>query len=443
MTQKRRSSVSSGKAGEMSRSREMSSASGKQQEYERRQRQVELEESRQRGRGKESQSASTESAKKAKVNRRATIEAGPEEESKTGGLRVKESSSSSAFIVGTPPGGRGHQDKDFKQRVLAARVTGVSRARRLGRRKDSASASDEQEAGGDQRQHVMRCPGDEDSVPHDWERSAVEEEVGAERIPTPAAGNAAVQEPAVRQQLAAEPLTPAPSRGEMTPQSQEEEEKAGGSEAESRSEVVAEPVSEKTIRKMYNLAHSWGYEDAAWNLESREAQTRSKQSKLGLRTAEQRGIRPGQGGLGYGETTLGSLEAMIKLFKQIASGTLELAASSRALKRQYLSVCKTITFDSGSTFLDIGSGLGKSVLHLVMASGCRGIGMEVVDNRFQLAGQFLQRLIDNAEVPTWVSDRITYLRADAAAAPHTPIVVNGEQPSHVFMFSRVFSEEDL
>ena len=55
----------------------------------------------------------------------------------------------------------------------------------------------------------------------------------------------------------------------------------------------------------------------------------------------------------------------------------------------------------------------------------------------------MDRLVEAEVVPVWVRDRITYLRDDAAAAPHTPIVVNGEHPSHVFMFSRVFDDEDL
>jgi len=41
-----------------------------------------------------------------------------------------------------------------------------------------------------------------------------------------------------------------------------------------------------------------------------------------------------------------------------------------------------MSFDFNSHFLDIGSGLGKSVLHLVMASGCRGTGIEISQHRF-------------------------------------------------------------
>ena len=39
---------------------------------------------------------------------------------------------------------------------------------------------------------------------------------------------------------------------------------------------------------------------------------------------------------------------------------------------------------------------------------------------------------------------VSYQNANAGAAPHTPILVNGVQhPTHVFMFSRVFDHKDL
>ena len=47
-------------------------------------------------------------------------------------------------------------------------------------------------------------------------------------------------------------------------------------------------------------------------------------------------------------------------------------------------------------------------------------------------------------VPSWVADRTQYLNGNAASNPGSPIVLkNGEHPSHVFTFSRVFAEEDL
>jgi len=37
------------------------------------------------------------------------------------------------------------------------------------------------------------------------------------------------------------------------------------------------PCSAKTIKTMYNLARLWGFEDAAWNRESRKFRTRQSQ----------------------------------------------------------------------------------------------------------------------------------------------------------------------
>ena len=135
---------------------------------------------------------------------------------------------------------------------------------------------------------------------------------------------------------------------------------------------------------------------------------------------------------------------MLKLFKGLSSGNFKLAQGSEARRREYLRVVKTMSFDSRSHFLDIGSGLGKSVVHLVMATGCRGTGVEVALHRFNCAEEFLRRLVESKTVPAWVGGRVHYINADAAASVSTPITVKGgEHPSHIFMFSLVFGEKDL
>jgi len=57
-----------------------------------------------------------------------------------------------------------------------------------------------------------------------------------------------------------------------------------------------------------------------------------------------------------------------------------------------------MSFDSSSHFLDIGSGLGKCVLHLVMATGCRGTGIEVLEHRVDVANEFLETLVNEGVV---------------------------------------------
>jgi hypothetical protein len=69
--------------------------------------------------------------------------------------------------------------------------------------------------------------------------------------------------------------------------------------------------------------------------------------------------------------------------------------------------------------------------------------MEVVESRCIEAMEFLHRLLDTNSVPQWVGDRVHTIKANAASPVNTPIIVNGEHPSHIFMFSRVFHKDDL
>jgi len=46
----------------------------------------------------------------------------------------------------------------------------------------------------------------------------------------------------------------------------------------------------KTIKTVYNLARSWGFEDAAWNHESRECKTRQAQKQHDVKDRVDRGI---------------------------------------------------------------------------------------------------------------------------------------------------------
>ena len=111
MLQSKRTSVTAAKTDARSRSRDRAgSVSERQERYERRQRRVEAEEEKEVGKGRQAQRHSTERAPKAISQRRVRIAAvSPEEESKADGLVVKESSSSSTFVQGTPPGARGHR----------------------------------------------------------------------------------------------------------------------------------------------------------------------------------------------------------------------------------------------------------------------------------------------------------------------------------------------
>jgi len=90
---------------------------------------------------------------------------------------------------------------------------------------------------------------------------------------------------------------------------------------------------------------------------------------------------------------------MIEMFHELRTGSFKLAAGNESSQSEYIRVVKAMSFDSNSHFLDIGSGLGKCVLHVVMGTGCRGTGMEIVANRIKYAKKFLKRLLDTKKVP--------------------------------------------
>ena len=156
MAERRKTSDRVSKASSLSRSRErLSTGSDRQQRSERRQRRAEDEEEKEPGRSRRAQRPSTERAPNARPQRRVRIEAEPEEESKSAGVAVKESSSSSTFVQGTPPGGRLHLSREHKQRLLAARSSGVVLARRRGRHVCSESESGDEQAEGGQSEAVL------------------------------------------------------------------------------------------------------------------------------------------------------------------------------------------------------------------------------------------------------------------------------------------------
>lgn len=192
------------------------------------------------------------------------------------------------------------------------------------------------------------------------------------------------------------------------------------------------------MRPVYQLARSWGYEDGAWNQEAREASTRSGQRKLGI-TAADRGLGKDGAQVGYGEITMGGANMLLKVFSELATGKLTRIPLPGLLTTEQQQAC---LLSSSSRFLDIGSGLGKLVLHMTLATGCFAAGVEIVSNRVKLAVEFRDKLVEKKKVPAWVAQTTSFVAANAATEKG-PLLVNGAHATHIYMFSVVFSDHDI
>ena len=192
------------------------------------------------------------------------------------------------------------------------------------------------------------------------------------------------------------------------------------------------------VKEVYKLARSSGYEDAVWNRELKEARTRSGQSKLGISAADC-GLGNDGAQVGYGEITAGGVEMLLRAFRELGSGNrafFPLWSVKEALK------LKSCLLTPSSRFLDIGSGLGKLVLHVALASGCRAAGVEILSSRVRLACAFKDLLLAQRKVPGWIAEATSFT-TENAAAQRGPLLVDGAHATHVYMFSAVFSDHDL
>lgn len=94
-------------------------------------------------------------------------------------------------------------------------------------------------------------------------------------------------------------------------------------------------------------------------------------------------------------------------------------------------LCEHLDFDSSSSFLDIGSGLGKPSLHVALNPGVRlSFGIEVEDLRWKLSMHNLRYALK--EVGGFPSQTVHFVRDDVANVHHlTPF-------THIYMFDLTF-----
>ena len=114
-----------------------------------------------------------------------------------------------------------------------------------------------------------------------------------------------------------------------------------------------------------------------WNQETREATTRSAQRDLGV-SASARGMGNDGAQVGYGEITKGGGNNLLTLFDALTPGNHAVPPFWVLSRVMQLRSCG---LTESSRFLDVGSGLGKLVLHMSLARRCISWGIEILSSR--------------------------------------------------------------
>ena len=150
-------------------------------------------------------------------------------------------------------------------------------------------------------------------------------------------------------------------------------------------------------------------------------------------TQEAKGIVRGEKAqFGYGEISAASIKHLVCHLSKLESTQ----AISQGIPDP---LSYNITKDS--SFLDIGSGLGKAVMHVAFETQCRAHGIEVLQHRVRCSEKFKERLIEEEDAPTEWKERVTFEQVNAANLDC--YTVDGDHATHIFAFSVVFSEHDL
>lgn len=73
--------------------------------------------------------------------------------------------------------------------------------------------------------------------------------------------------------------------------------------------------------------------------------------------------------------------------------------------------------------------------------GCRSHGVDVIENRVEVAVQFMRMLIDKGKVPHHYAHLVSFAHLNAAAE-RGPLLVDGVHASHILINNLVFSESN-
>ena len=128
---------------------------------------------------------------------------------------------------------------------------------------------------------------------------------------------------------------------------------------------------------------------------------------------------------GYGEATLATAERLVRVLANLTTYVPAMGGWEGPWN-----------LDGDATFLDIGSGYGKVVLHVKMMAGCRAVhGIECVPKRVEISTLALQGSygeLDRASLDDDLLRGCSFCCADATSCPPFEF-------SHVYTFDRVFS----
>jgi len=132
---------------------------------------------------------------------------------------------------------------------------------------------------------------------------------------------------------------------------------------------------------------------------------------------------------GYGEATVATVEKLLRLLRRLTRYVPAMAEWPEVWN---------LTADS--TFIDVGSGYGKVVMHAKLNLGCRcAVGIECVAKRVEISIGALQGLygeLDRAQLADDLLRGVSFEAVDACSKQALDY-------SHIYMFDRVFSEWTL
>lgn len=132
---------------------------------------------------------------------------------------------------------------------------------------------------------------------------------------------------------------------------------------------------------------------------------------------------------GYGEATCATAERLLRVLARLTYYVPAMGGWTGLWN-----------LDADATFLDIGSGYGKVVLHAKLHTGCRSaVGVECVAKRAEISTLALQGLYGELDRAKLANDLLRGVFFEAADATAMPIL----NYSHVYIFDRVFSTVTL
>ena len=148
---------------------------------------------------------------------------------------------------------------------------------------------------------------------------------------------------------------------------------------------------------------------------------------------------------GYGEMTEGSIERLLQFLSELSTAELDSPPPSRTAGEgspgrdwKELDLCET------SSFVDIGSGYGKVVLHAALsAKVSKALGIEYVPSRATKALEVQADLLDGSRA-FMTEEAIELVSPPRCVLEHGDATTyGGFKFSHIYMYDRVFNEKTL